>query len=435
MVRRDLEYAMPKNQSTDAKKARQAARDGAKYTAALRGQELRDIATAPEGWEDRAKHYPAMVAVFRDVAGDRVVAFDRATGDRLAEMVLPHVSAEETRRAWSKKFDEVYVQGSPAHRALEQRVELGVPDRMAHRIGYETAAGIFGFWTQWPDGSWRSPAEPHGRTHFVTATNEGTGVRLVVTQLPDTVVLDRFVKKAQVDAEDRGQSSLKLRQVLDRAGYTIKGDMWSDGVNGQRYQLAELGRLAQRDWWTKARLQLLRDVTCGSPEGDPHTYKAGEEVVMHMSGRAGREVKRDAWWSSTDIDYAKILDPDQVKVVEVLENYPPTWMEAALDLPGILALIGEHHRGAEKAAAAWLAAGLHVAEEHGGLTIRVPAEQYRRVGRLPRDYWDKDRHTKPYEAITRDADYIGWSNTVRLTELPMDPVAAAEEAKTNPSKA
>jgi hypothetical protein len=130
------------------------------------------------------------------------------------------------------------------------------------------------------------------------------------------------------------------------------------------------------------------------------------------------------WWTSTDIDGAHIIRADYAEVVEVLEDYPPTWQEAALPVEQVTALLTLHHAGAAEAAVAWAAAGLHVAHEVGGLTIRTPGPEYRRVGQVGRDYWAGNAHSRPYEAITRDGEYSSDRRTRRLDALPLDPVAA-----------
>jgi hypothetical protein len=46
--------------------------------------------------------------------------------------------------------------------------------------------------------------------------------------------------------------------------------------------------------------------------------------------------------------------------VEILQDEPPTWKEAALSAGQVTELLAPHHPGAAEAAAAWAVAGLHV---------------------------------------------------------------------------
>ena len=147
---------------------------------------------------------------------------------------------------------------------------------------------------------------------------------------------------------------------------------------------------------------------------------------MNQSGRARRPVDRDAWWSSTDIDGAHIIDAGCCEVVEVLEDHPPTWDAAALTAEEVTGLLALHHPGAAEAVEAWLAAGLHVARCHGGLAIRTPAPERRLVGEVRRDYWNGNKFTLPYEVIL---DEQSVASRRKAGHLPLDPVAAADAAR------
>jgi hypothetical protein len=148
---------------------------------------------------------------------------------------------------------------------------------------------------------------------------------------------------------------------------------------------------------------------------------------MHQSGKAGQEIDRDVWWSSTDIDGAHIISAGCAEVLEVLEDRPPTWAEAALTAEQVTALLAPYHPGAAEAAAAWAAARLHVAHEAGGLAIRTPGPEYRRLGRIGRDYWAGNVHSKPYSVVTGGSEYSTREET--LDSLPLDPVATAEATR------
>jgi hypothetical protein len=80
---------------------------------------------------------------------------------------------------------------------------------------------------------------------------------------------------------------------------------------------------ATQDWYTRATVRILKTVTKRSPESGEHTFYAGLETEMLQWGRAGKDVDRDAWWTSFDIDGAFILEASEVEVVKVLEEIPP----------------------------------------------------------------------------------------------------------------
>jgi hypothetical protein len=268
-------------------------------------------------------------------------------------------------------------------------VGLGRPDLLAHQLGYE---GIL-HWQEWPDGNWRTPAWPLGRRHLVTAAPLSA---ITVREYPGgQAVLDELLDEPIDLADDAA-----LDQTLDRHGYTVKTYGWQTLPGGVRYGAALPGHLAERDWWRLARVRITQETTSGSV--DPwtdRTFRIGEILTMNQHGYAGREVLRDCWWTSTDIDGAHIIDADRAEIVEVLEDHPPTWQAAALNSEEIIDLLAPHHPGAAAAVQAWLAAGLHIAHSRTGLTISTPAPQHRVVGCVPRDYWDDNRFTKPYEAV------------------------------------
>lgn len=82
-------------------------------------------------------------------------------------------------------------------------------------------------------------------------------------------------------------------------------------------------QIAMRDWYTRARVRILETTMVGSPEGGKHTFLKGYEQEMIQWGIAGREVRRDAWWTSFDIDGAYIIRADRVEVLEVLDEVLP----------------------------------------------------------------------------------------------------------------
>lgn len=372
----------------------------------------------PQGWWSR---HPAMLSTYRDGDSDRrvVEVLDAATGARIASTSVPWQPADELVAVYEAAGLLKYP-GSPSHQKMVTKVGLGRPDLVGHQLGYEGTSE----WWEWPDGSWRTPAKPLGRRHLVTAAPLGPHTRdlaaITVREYPGgQVVVDELVDP--VDPED----TRALNAALDRLGYTVAAGGWIDLPGGIRYAPALPGHLAERDWWTLARVRIVRETTVGAvdPRVD-RTFRVGEELVMNQSGRAGDEVLRDCWWSSTDIDGAHIIDADCAEVIEVLEDIPPTWAAAALTAEQITDLLAPHHPGAAEAATAWIAAGLHVSHTHGGLSIRTPAPEYREIGHVPRDYWNDNRFTKPYEAVVDPKR--SWLNR-KLDALPLDPVAAAHQ--------
>ncbi len=90
----------------------------------------------------------------------------------------------------------------------------------------------------------------------------------------------------------------------------------------QNYTLEPI--VASRDWHTRARVRVLETTVKHSV--DPwveRKFHAGEELEMVMWGRAGRPIRRDAWWTSFDIDGALIIEASKVEVVEILEEEQP----------------------------------------------------------------------------------------------------------------
>ena len=86
-------------------------------------------------------------------------------------------------------------------------------------------------------------------------------------------------------------------------------------------------QIAQRDWWTRAQVRILKTTTVGNPEGGHCTFRAGQERVMFQWGRAGRPVDRLHWWNNFDLDGAFILDASKVEVLEVLAEVAPNERE------------------------------------------------------------------------------------------------------------
>jgi hypothetical protein len=197
--------------------------------------------------------------------------------------------------------------------------------------------------------------------------------------------------------------------------------------------------LAERDWYTRARIRIVRETTVNSTAFCVRrTCGVGEELTMYQAGRAGWQVDRGTWQISIDDERVIAVPAGCAEVIEVLEERPPTWEAAALTAEQVTALLATHHPGAAEAARAWAAAGLHVAREFAELVIRTPGPQYRRIGCIGIDLRrqrfnfedfndDHDRFSEPYQAIIQDSEYKYSRRTLRLDALPIDPVAAADD--------
>lgn len=394
-------------------------------TGRARARPATGVGTPPKGWPAWAGKHPAMVAVWRDRDGvDDVVVLDSGTDGRLAALSVPHVPTETLLA----DYEAAGLLGAPdslGRHDRELEAALGRPDLTAHRLGYQVR-GIRE-WHPWTDGSWRSPAAPADTRHTVTATPTtaragGSGLRLVVREHP----ADEVVADATVVAPDTVPSWDRLNAALDPLGYTAAGGRWTRLPGGVLYARARPGHLAERDWWTLSRVRVVRQTRPSNIDlRDTVTYEVGEVLVMNQHGRAGAEIDRRSWWSSNDADGGYGLSADAVEVVEVLEDHPPTWQAAALTAEQVTALLAPYHPGAAQAAAAWAAAGLHIAHAPDGLVIRTPGPQYRRVGRIGRDYWYGNVHSDRYEVNLRDNEL--YSPTRELEELPLDPVAVADQ--------
>lgn len=84
-------------------------------------------------------------------------------------------------------------------------------------------------------------------------------------------------------------------------------------------------QIADRHWHTWARVRILERYSAGNggPHYDVRVFEPGEELRMIQWGIAGREIDRDSWWTSTDIDGAFIISADKVEVLEILTEVAP----------------------------------------------------------------------------------------------------------------
>lgn len=385
--------------------------------------------TPPPDWPTRSS-LPAMVSTFHDGTTRTVQVRDAHTQELIAETTAVYRPAEELIAEYETAGLIGGSPGSEWHTATLRTVGLGRPDLIAHQLGYD-AGGVISRWIEWRDGSWRNTAKPLKRRHLVTLEPLRPGVTdlnaLTIREYPGgRVVVDELIDPISPD------DHTAMARLLDRHGYTTtQRHGWQRLPGGVRYAAALPGRLAERSWFTEAKVRIVKGYRAGAVA--PNTerrYLVGEEVQLIQWGRAGKEVDRDSWWTSMDIDGAYILPAEHVQVVEVLEDIPPFWAQAVLPAQQVLDLIAPHHDGAEAAVAAWYASGLVVARSRNGLRIYTPAPEYRPVGELDRDYWDgaagrTNQYTKPYEAVVDPQS--SWLNK-KLDHLPLDPIAAAAPA-------
>lgn len=82
--------------------------------------------------------------------------------------------------------------------------------------------------------------------------------------------------------------------------------------------------VAVHDWHTAAEVEITEATTAYNAYGEVRTFPAGERLVMHQWGRAGRPVDRDVWWTSYDIDAAYTVPAGQVRITRILDESYPT---------------------------------------------------------------------------------------------------------------
>jgi hypothetical protein len=385
-------------------------------------------ATPPADWTEHASRCSAVAALWRDRDGDgrvdELVVFDVTTGARISSLVVPHALGPDADVVERAVRGAGATLSSPAGIGMAQQLELGQPNRLLHRLNHERFI-LSDEWQRWSDGSWRTPAVATDYTHSVTITTVDAATsraRLVVTEHPDMVVLDEVVQ-VRFDSRDSGPYFVAMNKVLDRFGYVVDFGAFENIASDVLYRRARVGHLAQRHWHIRAELRLLRDVTSRRPEGRPVTFRAGETVVMQRHGSAGKEVRFYPWASNSDVDASLSLRPEDVEVVRILEDLPPMHSDAAVDPAVLIELLAPYHPGAAEAVTAWAAAGLHLSLGTRGVEIRTPGPRYRLIGRVDRDYWNKNRLSKPYLALLhgeRSRPYHG--TELKQETLPLDPV-------------
>jgi hypothetical protein len=372
--------------------------------------------TPPDGWPAWTYGKP-MLSTTHDGQTRTVAVLDGQGDTVLASITAPWRPAEELLAEY--EAESLLRPSTMDHR----EIELGRPDLLAQELGYRDHGG----WSEWPDGSWRSPAFELDRQHIATIrplSPDSPDLQvLTVREVPGgRIVVDELIDP--IDPADVGDTDERLHAALNRHGYTVSRWGWKKLPGRVRYGLGRPGHRAERSWWTRAKVRILRDHTAGCPDlqTPDHTYRTGDVVTMIQYGSARDEIDRDTWWSSTDIDSSYAVRADNTEVLEVLEHVEPFWRDATLTVEQVTEALALFHGNAAEAAAAWARAGLVAAHTAHALVVYTSAPAYTPIGQVPRDYWDGNRLSKPYEVIVNKDQ--GWLNK-RLDTLPLDPRAAA----------
>jgi hypothetical protein len=185
--------------------------------------------------------------------------------------------------------------------------------------------------------------------------------------------------------------------------------------------------LAEREWWLRARVRILSTYPGGQPDmwgNRERPPQPGEELQMLQTGRAGRRIDRDAWWTSSDIDGAVIIPAEHVLVLEVTEVHAPTHKGAAMPAAEVAAMFGP-------GAAGWAEQGILVIA--GLFDFEVRASSGELLGLIKRG-GQGDTYTPPHplEPVTYRAVIRGQAEawpappTVAFPDgfVPPDPARA-----------
>jgi hypothetical protein len=115
----------------------------------------------------------------------------------------------------------------------------------------------------------------------------------------------------------------KQQKKAARSLVQAEGLAYADALRRVRAAGAGDVMLALRDWSCSARVRITREECVSNVFGEVRTFAAGEVLVLHQWGIAGREVERDAWWTTHSIDGAHIVPAAAVEVLEVLTQVDP----------------------------------------------------------------------------------------------------------------
>lgn len=142
-------------------------------------------------------------------------------------------------------------------------------------------------------------------------------------------------------------TSDKARKAAIRARMDQTGEPYSVAARNLDASPAAAAAVpvAERDWSTRARVRITAAYSAGAPYSDGRDFAVGEELEMVQWGRAGRQVERDAWWTSTNIDGAFIVPAEHVEVLDVVRDNPPTWAAAAMPAERVVELFGPDAAG------------------------------------------------------------------------------------------
>jgi uncharacterized protein with PQ loop repeat len=179
--------------------------------------------------------------------------------------------------------------------------------------------------------------------------------------------------------------------------------------------------IAERDWWTKARVRIMATTAVGSV--DPmvdRTLQVDEELTMVQWGRDGCPVERDCWWTLADLDCAHILAADRATILEILDQTPPTLASATLPTDRVVELLGA-------AAATWAEQGILVIPRREHLEVRASDGEL--LGLV-----DVDRACQPtqpirYRAVIVPSDWISHSVPMPHGFVPDRPACTADSER------
>jgi MtN3 and saliva related transmembrane protein len=175
--------------------------------------------------------------------------------------------------------------------------------------------------------------------------------------------------------------------------------------------------IAERDWWTKARVRIMATTAVDSV--DP-TFRIDEERTMVQWGRDGCPVERDCWWTLADLDVANIIAADQVTILEILDEAPPIFADAALPADRVVELLGA-------AAATWAEQGIFVIPRREHLEVRASDGELLGLVDVDRDC----QPTQPirYRAVIVPSDWISHSVPMPHGFVPERPACTADSER------
>ena len=251
-----------------------------------------------------------------------------------------------------------------------------------------------------------------------------TGVLIAIT----FVLKGMGLRRKDPRMADATNSPNHARTRAIRARMTATGEAWTTAArhHDAEHTAGDIGVdvgprqpvIAERDWWTKARVRIMATTAVGSvnPIVD-HTLRVDEELTMVQWGREGCPVERDCWWTLADLDDAHIIAADRVTILEILDETPPTFASAALPADQVVELLGA-------AAATWAEQGILVIPRSEHLEVR--ANDGELLGLVD---VDRDRQpTQPtrYRAVIVPSDWRPHSVPMPHGFVPDQPARTAD---------